>query len=120
MESDMRRSGIDVIGRRSRGGRISANSMPPARTWSRRWCRIFKAGLEANEFCMWVTSAPLQADQAGKRPAQRRSRVCIPIFTNGQIEILDYSQWYTPPAGSTPIRFCKVGPINSPRPARTV
>jgi hypothetical protein len=44
---------------------------------------------------MWVTSAPLQAEQA-----ENALRKAAPEFDaylkNGQIEILDYSQWYTP------------------------
>ena len=54
----------------------------------------FKAGLEANEFCMWVTSEPLTAAEAEAALAE-----ALPQFSqfkaNGQIEILDYSRWYT-------------------------
>ncbi|MGB5933935.1 MAG: MEDS domain-containing protein [Anaerolineae bacterium] len=54
----------------------------------------FKAGLESNEFCMWVTSEPVTAEDAG-----RSLRRVIPnldeYIESGQIEILDYSQWYT-------------------------
>ena len=54
----------------------------------------FRAGLEANEFCMWVTSAPLQVDQA-----LAALQAAVPdldaYLSKGQIEILDYSQWYT-------------------------
>ena len=54
----------------------------------------FKAGLEDNEYCMWVTSEPLSAEDA--------RRVLVSAVGNlddyvqkGQIEILDTSQWYT-------------------------
>jgi PAS domain S-box-containing protein len=54
----------------------------------------FKAGLEANEFCMWVTSEPLTAAEAEAALAK-----ALPRFSrfkaNGQIEIVDYSRWYT-------------------------
>src|SRR5208337_1789523 len=54
----------------------------------------FKAGLEANEFCMWVTSEPLSAAEAEAALA-----AAVPEFgqylADGQIEILDYSRWYT-------------------------
>ena len=54
----------------------------------------FKAGLEANEFCMWVTSEPLTAAEAEAALAK-----ALPQFSrfkaNGQIEIVDYSRWYT-------------------------
>ncbi len=54
----------------------------------------FKAGLENNEFCMWVTSEPLNIEDA--KAAMEKA---VPNFNQylkkGQIEILDYSQWYT-------------------------
>lgn len=53
----------------------------------------FHAGLIANEYCMWVTSAPLEVDQA-----LEAMHAADPDFQryldSGQIEILDYSQWY--------------------------
>jgi PAS domain S-box-containing protein len=52
----------------------------------------FRAGLEQNEFCMWVTSEPLAAEDA--RAALERS---VPGFADyvarGQIEILPYTDW---------------------------
>ncbi len=93
MELDMRQSGIDVVG-----------SVP----WGTHFCHFyetcqdlietlvpyFRAGLTANEFCMWITSAPLQVDQATEA-----LRAAVPdldrYIDKGQIEILDYSQWYT-------------------------
>ena len=54
----------------------------------------FKAGLENNEFCMWVTSEPLNVEDAKK--AMKKA---VPGFDeyvkNGQIEIIPYDQWYT-------------------------
>jgi len=93
MESDMRQSGIDVVG-----------EVP----WGTHFCQFyetdqdlietlvpyFREGLAANEFCMWITSAPLKVDQAAKA-----LRDAVPdldkYIDDGQIEILDYSQWYT-------------------------
>lgn len=93
MKSTMRRSGIDFIGDIS---------------WGTHFCQFydtpqdlidilvpyFKEGLASNEFCMWVTSEPLQVDQATEA-----LRAAVPDLDNyirrGQIEILDYSQWYT-------------------------
>jgi hypothetical protein len=54
----------------------------------------FKAGLENNEFCMWVTSEPLSAEDA-KRALKRAVANLDDYVEKGQIEILDYSQWYT-------------------------
>ncbi len=53
----------------------------------------FVAGLKNNEFCMWVTAEPLNAEEA---------KACmvdaIPDFDvyvdKGQIEIIPYSEWY--------------------------
>ena len=54
----------------------------------------FKAGLQNNEFCMWVTSEPLRAAEA-----ETALRKALPELDDhirkGQIEILDYNQWYT-------------------------
>ncbi|MGD0953262.1 MAG: PAS domain S-box protein [Methanotrichaceae archaeon] len=94
MESVTRRTGIDVIG-----------DVP----WGTHFCQFyetaqdlieilvpyFKEGLASNEFCMWVTSEPLKVDQA-----TAALRAAVPnlddYIDKGQIEILDYSQWYTP------------------------
>jgi len=54
----------------------------------------FQAGLENNEFCMWVTSEPLPAEEAMaelKKAVKNLAR----YDKKGQIEILDFSQWYT-------------------------
>jgi PAS domain S-box-containing protein len=88
-----RRSGIDVIG---------------DVTWGTHFCLFyqtkqdlldilvpyFKAGLEQNEFCMWVTSEPLTS------PAAKKALAAVVdgldgYVDNGQMEILDYSDWYT-------------------------
>ncbi len=55
----------------------------------------FKAGLENNEFCMWVTSRPLQVAEA-----KRALAAVVPDLDDrlarDQIEIIDYREWYTP------------------------
>ncbi|MDD1718073.1 MAG: MEDS domain-containing protein, partial [Methanoregulaceae archaeon] len=89
----MRESGIEVIG---------------AVPWGTHFCQFyttkqdlidilvpyFREGLLANEFCMWITSAPLKV-----REAKRALRQVVPDLDTrmkaGQIEILDYSDWYT-------------------------
>jgi len=52
-----------------------------------------KAGLESNEFCMWVTSEPLN-----KEKVKDALRETIPDFDRyaqaGQVEIISYDQWY--------------------------
>ncbi len=53
----------------------------------------FKAGLESNEFCMWVTSEPLSVKEAEE--ALRKS---VPDFDQyqerGQVQIIPHSDWY--------------------------
>ncbi len=63
MKGQLRKSGIDIIG-----------DVP----WGTHFCQFyqtkedlieilvpyFKAGLENNEFCMWVTSEPLETEEA--------------------------------------------------------
>ncbi|MFQ6003242.1 MAG: MEDS domain-containing protein, partial [Candidatus Zixiibacteriota bacterium] len=54
----------------------------------------FKAGLENNEFCMWVTSEPLPAEGA-RKSLGRAVRNLDYYLEKGQIEILEARQWYT-------------------------
>ena len=92
MNQNLRNSGIDIIG-----------DVP----WGTHFCQFyqkkedlkdilipyFKAGLENNEFCMWVTSQPL-----GVEEAKEALRVAVPdinvYLEKGQIEIIPYDQWY--------------------------
>jgi len=54
---------------------------------------FFKAGLQSNEFCMWVTSTPLREDEA--RAALTKTVENLDDYISmGQIEIVDYSDWY--------------------------
>ena len=92
MNQKMRNSGIDIIG-----------DIP----WGTHFCQFyqtredlmdilvpyFKAGLENNEFCMWVTSQPLDVEEA--KEALRRAVPDFDIYLEkGQIEIIPYTQWY--------------------------
>jgi PAS domain S-box-containing protein len=54
----------------------------------------FKAGLENNEFCMWITSEPLKVKEA-KNSLKKAVRNLDTYIKKGQIEILDSSEWYT-------------------------
>jgi len=92
MEDELRNSGIDVIG-----------DVP----WGTHFCQFyktkqdlidilvpyFKAGLESNEFCMWVTSEPLvvaEAEEAMRKAANDFDE----YLRRGQIEIIPYNEWY--------------------------
>lgn len=90
--SGRRETGIEVIG---------------AVPWGTHFCQFYKTkqdlidilvpyfreGLEHNEYCMWVTSLPLAADEA-----RAAIRCAMPDFdrylAKGQIEIIPYTDWY--------------------------
>ena len=93
MEEHFRRTGIDVVGNTA---------------WGTHLCQFyqnkqdlvdilvpyFRQGLADNEFCMWVTSEPLGVDDA--RAALGAAEPALHNYLRrGQIEILDYTQWYT-------------------------
>jgi PAS domain S-box-containing protein len=54
----------------------------------------FREGLHRNEYCMWITSQPLEADEA-KIALARTVPDLDDYLRRGQIEILDYGKWYT-------------------------
>ena len=92
MDEQTRRTGLDIIG-----------DVP----WGTHFCHFyrtkhelievlvpyFKAGLESNEFCMWVTAEPLVEQDARKAMSE-----AIPDFDRylktGQIEIMPHDRWY--------------------------
>ena len=92
MESKVINSGIKIIG----------NTL-----WGTHFCLFyqtkedlidilvpyFKAGLENNEYCMWITSEPLN-----EKEAEKAIRVAMPNFDEyllrNQIEIIPYTEWY--------------------------
>ncbi|MDD5095424.1 MAG: PAS domain S-box protein [Dehalococcoidia bacterium] len=92
MPDGLRTSGLDIIG-----------DVP----WGTHFCQFyrtsqdladilapfFKAGLESNEFCLWITAEPLGDQQARQAMAK-----AMPDFDRylekGQIEILSHSEWY--------------------------
>lgn len=53
----------------------------------------FKAGLAANESCMWVTSAPLSVEDARRALAEVVPDVDRAL-SRGQLEILPHDEWY--------------------------
>jgi signal transduction histidine kinase/CheY-like chemotaxis protein len=91
-QATLRRTGIDVVGDAS---------------WGTHFCQFystkddladvlvpyFRAGLEADEFCMWVTSPPLGVRDAWSALAQ-----AVPDLDRyrerGRIEIVSHADWY--------------------------
>ena len=92
MKENLRNSGIDIVG-----------DVP----WGTHFCQLyqtkedlmdillpyFKAGLENNEFCVWVTSELLDAEEA-KDDLRRTVPDFDTYLENGQIEVIPYTQGY--------------------------
>ncbi len=92
MNKNLRYSGIDII-----------EDMP----WGTHFCQFyqtgedlaevlvpyFKAGLENNEFCMWVTSQPLEVE-AAKKALGKAVHDIDAYLDKGQLEIIPYFHWY--------------------------
>jgi PAS domain S-box-containing protein len=92
MDSALRNSGIRILGR-----------VP----WGTHFCqfyqtrkdlldiliRYFKAGLEGNEFCMWICSEPLGVAEA-KKALGKAVPGLARCIKKGQIEILPHTKWY--------------------------
>ncbi len=97
MAKNLRQTGIDLVG-----------DVP----WGTHFCQFyetkkdlvdllvpyFKTGLANNEFCMWVTSHPLKSAEA-KRLLRASVKDLDAYIKKGQLEILDYTEWYTKDGG---------------------
>ncbi|MEQ9335099.1 MEDS domain-containing protein [Thalassobaculum sp.] len=62
---------------------------------------FFKAGLESNERCLWVTAAPLGKEQARAALNGHVSGLDRRI-ASGQIAIYDHAEWYARHGGGDP------------------
>ncbi len=92
MEKDLRKTGIDVLG-----------DVP----WGTHLCQFyrtnqdlidilvpyFKKGLEENEFCIWITSDPLNEEEA-KRALEKEVPHLDRLIKEEQIQIIPYDEWY--------------------------
>ena len=92
MAENMRKTGIDILG-----------DLP----WGTHFCQFyqtkedlidilvpyFKAGLENNEFCMWITSEPLTVEEA-KDAMKKNVSDFERYLTREQIEIIPHTEWY--------------------------
>ncbi len=92
-ENEPRPTGIEVIGAVPWGTHI-AQFYQTRQDLLDVLVPYFKAGLENNEFCVWVTSKPL-----GEKEAREAMRKAVPDFAQylerGQIETIPYSELYT-------------------------
>jgi signal transduction histidine kinase len=89
---DVTRSGLPLIGD-LRWGTHFCQFYETADDLAEALVPFFKAGLESNEQCMWVTSEPFRADDA-----MSALRSAVPDLdgrsAKGQIEIVNYEDWY--------------------------
>jgi len=88
----MRKTGIDIIGDAPWGTHF-CQFYRARRDLTSILVPYFKAGLENNEYCMWVTSAPL-TDKQAKLSLRRAMPGFDDFLEKGQIEVLPYSEWY--------------------------
>ncbi|RPJ55843.1 MAG: ATPase, partial [Acidobacteria bacterium] len=88
----MRKTGIDIIGDAPWGTHF-CQFYRARRDLTSILVPYFKAGLENNEYCMWVTSAPL-TDRQAKSSLRRAMPEFDDYVERGQIEVLPYSEWY--------------------------
>ena len=90
--SEMRRSGISVVGDRPWGTHF-CNFYESRNDLLDMLLSYFKAGLEDNEFCVWVVSEPLS-----EREAWDGLREVVPEFdhclSKRSIEVFDGHDWY--------------------------
>ncbi len=93
----MRDTGIEVIGKAPWGTHF-CQFYDDAQDLADILVPYFAAGLAQNEFCMWVTSEPLRAEQAKSALAAAIGDI-EPYLRSGQLEILDYTEWYTADGG---------------------
>jgi PAS domain S-box-containing protein len=92
MKGQLRKSGVDIVG-----------DVP----WGTHFCQFyqtkedlieilvpyFKAGLENNEFCLWVTSKPLEREEA--KEVLKKTVPDLDVYLkNGQIEIIPETHFY--------------------------
>ncbi|AKB31139.1 sensory transduction histidine kinase [Methanosarcina siciliae HI350] len=102
MKGSLRKSGIDIIG-----------DVP----WGTHFCQFyhtkedlmdilvpyFKSGLDNNELCVWITSKPLEVEEA--KAAMKRAVPDIDVYLEkGQIEIVPYTHGYLKEGISDPER----------------
>ncbi len=53
----------------------------------------FVEGLRSNEFCMWITSPPLEVEEAKQALAKAVPSIDA-YFRKGQLEVISYDDWY--------------------------
>jgi hypothetical protein len=93
MAEQVRKLGIDVLGEAPWGTHL-CQFYDTKQDLIDILVPYFKAGLEHNEFCMWITSKPLGVEDA-HASLRKAVKHLDDYIEKGQIQILDYGQWYT-------------------------
>jgi hypothetical protein len=93
MEQKLRKTGTEVIGDMPWGTHI-CHFYQTKRDLVDVLVPYFKAGLENNEFCVWVTSEPLGGKDA-RAALKKKVKNLDDYIDKKQIEIFEHSQWYT-------------------------
>jgi PAS domain S-box-containing protein len=92
MRNGLRKSGIEIIGDVPWGTHI-CQFYQTKEELTETLLPYFKAGLENHEFCLWITSQPLEVDDAIEA-----LREIVPSLSfhlkKGQIEIISYNDWF--------------------------
>ncbi|MBI5642051.1 MAG: MEDS domain-containing protein [Deltaproteobacteria bacterium] len=89
---DLRDTGLEVIGDLPWGSHFSQFYADKEDLLS-VLVPYFKAGLEKNEFCMWVTSEPLGVEEA-KKALKKAFPGLDQCLAKGQIEFHSHTEWY--------------------------
>ena len=93
MGRETRKLGLDVIGEAPWGTHL-CQFYATSEDLADILVPYIKAGLENNEYCMWVTSNSMPTEQA--KAALAKAVDGLDDYTKrGQIEIIDAGQWYT-------------------------
>ena len=92
MKKLLRKSGINIIGNIAWGSRLCLFYRTPEELVE-VLVPYFQAGLENNEFCLWITSGTVAREAAVK--ALKKSVVDYEKYAeNGQLEIVPHTAWY--------------------------
>lgn len=86
-------TGIDVIGAAPWGTHV-CQFYEAKKDLSSVIVPYFRAGLENNEVCIWITSEPLGVEEA-TRELDRAINNLDFYMAKGQMQIVEHSEWYT-------------------------
>ncbi|MEO8517396.1 MAG: MEDS domain-containing protein [Flavobacterium sp.] len=92
VHEELRNSGIEIMGHRAWGTHF-CNFYESKQDLLDILVPYYKAGLENNEFCFWVTSEPITPEDA-LHAMQKVIPEINQYIKNKNIEIIPYNQWY--------------------------